>query len=157
MEIIKNEKDYKVTFANEKEAVTITEEYGYYYCNGYEFETWEKVISYCERLDKASIALSACCGWFFNECGELEKNVSIFDLLSVTYVYLDSRKAVELFAEYTMLAYDAGLLQYAYEPNSYTSESFLVLDSRKGLEEYEEHNEEDVLLSIFKALINKGK
>ena len=157
MEIIKTENGYNVIITDEEENLTITEDCGYYYCNGYEFDSWEQVTAYCEKLDNASIALSACSGWFFNECGELEKNISIFNLYSVTYAYLDSKEAVQLFANYTTMASEAGILRYDYEPCKYTSEAFLVLDPTKGSEEYEEHRDEDILLDIFKALIKKSR
>lgn len=155
MEVKKTSTGYDAYIQGESLPAEIKEDFGCYYCNGYEFLSFDSVTEYCQKLEETAIALADCSGYFFNECAKLNHNVSIFDLLSVFYVYLDSKDAVQKFAKYTELASDCGLLAYAYEPNDYVNEAFLVLDDRKGMEEYCEHKDEDALLDIFKALLNK--
>lgn len=154
MEIKKqNNGIYEVSFDYDTATLEMTEEYGYYYCNSKEFDSYEAVIEYCEKLQTAITALYDCKGWLFDDCGRESKNASVFTLYSVCAAYLDTPEAVQLFAKYTEAAYEAGILQYAYEPALYCSEAFLVLDEAR--EEYEPHRDEDYMIEIFKTITKR--
>lgn len=154
-----NSGEYEVLYGTYNAySLTVSENEGWYYVKGYEFDSFDSAMDYCNSVDMCQIAFDNCRGWFFNDSGTISRNGNIFEIAYDSYsVYLENKEQIELFKEFTELAVDCGILNHSYDPSKFTTEDYLILDlcSDYTPHEYDSADNADYLINVFKTLLKK--